>query len=113
MVGGSRVGDRTEHAWVVQRQPRLAREDRTPRGRELGQDPADVGWLNRAVLKSEKSAGTDLGRNFTLATGIIQGTVDLEIHRSEEHTSELQSPMYLVCRLLLEKKKQNRPHEHK
>src|SRR5437762_5633111 len=27
--------------------------------------------------------------------------------RSEEHTSELQSPMYLVCRLLLEKKKQN------
>src|SRR5437762_7622500 len=27
--------------------------------------------------------------------------------RSEEHTSELQSPMYLVCRLLLEKKKQS------
>src|SRR5437762_11407414 len=26
-----------------------------------------------------------------------------EIQRSEEHTSELQSPMYLVCRLLLEK----------
>src|SRR5437763_5231325 len=33
---------------------------------------------------------------------------DTEYHlgdRSEEHTSELQSPMYLVCRLLLEKKK--------
>src|SRR5437762_3742489 len=29
----------------------------------------------------------------------------LVLHRSEEHTSELQSPMYLVCRLLLEKKK--------
>src|SRR5437764_14119049 len=28
--------------------------------------------------------------------------------RSEEHTSELQSPMYLVCRLLLEKKKKNK-----
>src|SRR2546426_3723893 len=28
--------------------------------------------------------------------------------RSEEHTSELQSPCNLVCRLLLEKKKQNR-----
>src|SRR5437879_6732174 len=27
-------------------------------------------------------------------------------HRSEEHTSELQSPMYLVCRLLLEQKKE-------
>src|SRR5437764_3038251 len=29
----------------------------------------------------------------------------LVVERSEEHTSELQSPMYLVCRLLLEKKK--------
>src|SRR3712207_8227801 len=31
--------------------------------------------------------------------------------RSEEHTSELQSRQYLVCRLLLEKKK-NKPHPH-
>src|SRR5437763_9941494 len=30
--------------------------------------------------------------------------------RSEEHTSELQSPMYLVCRLLLEKKKKTTKH---
>src|SRR3712207_6984079 len=29
-------------------------------------------------------------------------------HRSEEHTSELQSRQYLVCRLLLEKKKKTR-----
>src|SRR5690348_17737084 len=29
-------------------------------------------------------------------------------HRSEEHTSELQSPVHLVCRLLLEKKKKNK-----
>src|SRR3712207_8655992 len=29
------------------------------------------------------------------------------LDRSEEHTSELQSRQYLVCRLLLEKKKQN------
>src|SRR5258708_34870366 len=28
-----------------------------------------------------------------------------DVHRSEEHTSELQSPDHLVCRLLLEKKK--------
>src|SRR2546426_12842599 len=31
--------------------------------------------------------------------------------RSEEHTSELQSPCNLVCRLLLEKKKRNRERE--
>src|SRR5437879_10347165 len=32
--------------------------------------------------------------------------------RSEEHTSELQSPMYLVCRLLLEKKNKH-THTHR
>src|ERR1039457_7518841 len=31
------------------------------------------------------------------------GVPPLELHRSEEHTSELQSPCNLVCRLLLEK----------
>src|SRR5258708_31871501 len=31
--------------------------------------------------------------------------------RSEEHTSELQSPDHLVCRLLLEKKKSNTPQK--
>src|SRR5690348_18041184 len=34
--------------------------------------------------------------------------------RSEEHTSELQSPVHLVCRLLLEKKKKNiETHHHR
>src|SRR5687767_15688060 len=33
---------------------------------------------------------------------------DVEVARSEEHTSELQSLAYLVCRLLLEKKKKNK-----
>src|SRR3712207_8938455 len=33
-------------------------------------------------------------------------------HRSEEHTSELQSRQYLVCRLLLEKKNTNIIHLH-
>src|SRR5437764_3590892 len=32
----------------------------------------------------------------------------IPVERSEEHTSELQSPMYLVCRLLLEKKKKKK-----
>src|SRR5258708_38217661 len=32
--------------------------------------------------------------------------------RSEEHTSELQSPDHLVCRLLLEKKKKQYTHQH-
>src|SRR3712207_7002323 len=36
------------------------------------------------------------------------GCHDQGQHRSEEHTSELQSRQYLVCRLLLEKKKQKK-----
>src|SRR3989449_3979939 len=34
----------------------------------------------------------------------------LGYERSEEHTSELQSRLHLVCRLLLEKKKKNKLH---
>src|SRR5258708_23593668 len=37
-------------------------------------------------------------------------TMNAGIDRSEEHTSELQSPDHLVCRLLLEKKKQMQLH---
>src|SRR5258707_3263924 len=36
------------------------------------------------------------------------GPPPLPLRRSEEHTSELQSRQYLVCRLLLEKKNKNR-----
>src|SRR5438876_5339525 len=36
----------------------------------------------------------------------LHGVTSDGIDRSEEHTSELQSPVHLVCRLLLEKKKQ-------
>src|SRR5258708_31948497 len=43
------------------------------------------------------------------AAGVLGGRIDFWLcARSEEHTSELQSPDHLVCRLLLEKKKQER-----
>src|SRR2546422_5693012 len=35
---------------------------------------------------------------------------EIDPDRSEEHTSELQSRLHLVCRLLLEKKKRKAPH---
>src|SRR5437762_9530627 len=38
----------------------------------------------------------------------VRSRADANVVRSEEHTSELQSPMYLVCRLLLEKKRRGR-----
>src|SRR5258708_25755462 len=44
---------------------------------------------------------------YAVALGLVAGvaTYGLLSIRSEEHTSELQSPDHLVCRLLLEKKK--------
>src|SRR3712207_7488378 len=44
----------------------------------------------------------DLGPGGAHLVGLVDD------HRSEEHTSELQSRQYLVCRLLLEKKTQTR-----
>src|SRR5690348_17382692 len=51
---------------------------------------------------------TDQAQVDTLFAGALDalGGVDVVVNnRSEEHTSELQSPVQLVCRLLLEKKK--------
>src|SRR5437762_9957056 len=54
------------------------------------------------------TGGPTGGNEVTLVTGEFAAT-ELALvsrhRRSEEHTSELQSPMYLVCRLLLENKK--------
>src|SRR5438552_18605600 len=44
-------------------------------------------------------------RQTAFAASIRQGVRGIPVRRSEEHTSELQSPDHLVCRLLLEKKK--------
>src|SRR5258707_2275529 len=56
------------------------------------------------VVDEEKHAMDVVVDEENLAIAIGRGG------RSEEHTSELQSRQYLVCRLLLEKKKKNKPH---
>src|SRR5947209_17192468 len=47
----------------------------------------------------------DNGHFGTILTGTASDFAKCPLSRSEEHTSELQSRQYLVCRLLLEKKK--------
>src|SRR5919106_1979836 len=49
--------------------------------------------------------------DFTVSGELLvdDGDRGVLLARSEEHTSELQSPCNLVCRLLLEKKKKTRP----
>src|SRR2546423_7554458 len=61
-----------------------------------GQGPHDLPHAVGAEVEAEDSAPTACGRSC----GPWPSTA-----RSEEHTSELQSLAYLVCRLLLEKKK--------
>src|SRR5947209_11547912 len=56
-----------------------------------------IPWTLRALYRLEK----------TTVAAILAAAA---LFRSEEHTSELQSRQYLVCRLLLEKKKSNHTH---
>src|SRR2546426_1864985 len=77
------------------REPHPRRGGDAPRGGRRG-DPR--GTRGRAVRPGEPSQG--------------RGPPELGQGRSEEHTSELQSPCNLVCRLLLEKKKNNREHHN-
>src|SRR5690348_10547793 len=54
---------------------------------------------------SISSRGLRTAPFWTSVLGLFVVSAWLMIERSEEHTSELQSPVHLVCRLLLEKKK--------
>src|SRR5687768_17932184 len=57
----------------------------------------------QAILKTLRQAWSGGNTQVAHEIGAIQ--VCLDQQRSEEHTSELQSRLHLVCRLLLEKKK--------
>src|SRR5437867_2780810 len=57
--------------------------------------------LDSIVAELARSSGSILGLQLAPG-GIVDRTDSSEASRSEEHTSELQSPYDLVCRLLLE-----------
>src|SRR3989454_8609367 len=59
-----------------------------------------------AAMYQAKSGGRN---RMVVASGEPEKKRRRKGERSEEHTSELQSPCNLVCRLLLEKKKDNMP----
>src|SRR2546430_5429495 len=79
--------------------------------------------LFRSVVRRHRQPGLRVGaeaglgvgciplhrRAFTVATLLLRPAGDAD--RSEEHTSELQSQSNLVCRLLLEKKKERGSHQ--
>src|SRR2546429_4532221 len=57
----------------------------------------------RATFGTSKLILTDMGNWNNMPAVAAASYSDID-QRSEEHTSELQSPLHLVCRLLLEKK---------
>src|SRR2546425_5207552 len=71
-------------------------------------DPARSFWRRHGLESPHPSAGAP-SLLLDSEAGDLDGALGVAIRmaRSEEHTSELQSLAYLVCRLLLEKKKKN------
>src|SRR5690348_1212742 len=64
-----------------------------------------VGWMFHRkgdIVVPKEAADEDTMMSIVLDAGAE------DLNRSEEHTSELQSPVHLVCRLLLEKKKESK-----
>src|SRR2546422_7467391 len=68
----------------------LASQQRTAAGQKAGRFDAEIVPMTVTKLTQDKN------------TGEVR---EEQVTRSEEHTSELQSRLHLVCRLLLEKKK--------
>src|SRR5256885_3257029 len=66
------------------------------------------GRHEKKVAASETTSAVWMGHSggfYSVEKQKLPGGAPEQIHRSEEHTSELQSPCNPVCRLLLEKKK--------
>src|SRR3712207_8369716 len=95
---------------MIRRPPRSTLFPYTTLFRSLGEgvlDGVEVGGVGRQRQEAGAS-GLDGGADGrAVVSRQVVGDDDLPCaERSEEHTSELQSRQYLVCRLLLEKKKQ-------
>src|SRR5205807_392023 len=98
---GYGLAGRAFHAPVIRAVPRMhlaAIFERT--GNEAAEKYPDV----RTVRSLDELLGIREIRLVVIAT---PNDTHYSLARSEEHTSELQSPCNLVCRLLLEKKKTN------
>src|SRR2546422_7515017 len=103
---------------MIRRPPRSTLFPYTTLFRSLfvhGIDPADRADREERHHPARLHAAADAGRAAAARSGDPRGRTgaaaphpDDDPVRSEEHTSELQSRLHLVCRLLLEKKK-NQP----
>src|SRR3712207_6852415 len=95
---------------MIRRPPRSTLFPYTTLFRSGGQ-PFDRGTIAGAAVEDVVDEGERiahvLSASLDESVSTVSATIDWarRFDRSEEHTSELQSRQYLVCRLLLEKKK--------
>src|SRR2546422_3015881 len=99
---------------MIRRPPRSTLFPYTTLFRSPRQGPGGGAWGGRCLLggggsRVRTGAG---GCRTSGGCAVAAGRGGAAGRRSEEHTSELQSRLHLVCRLLLEKKKQQIPTEH-
>src|SRR3712207_8536795 len=87
---------------MIRRPPRSTLFPYTTLFRSVPSEVAD----DLAQVAERLARGLGAGSGDLVGTRTLSG--EFAHRRSEEHTSELQSRQYLVCRLLLEKKKNNK-----
>src|SRR3989449_4420891 len=69
----------------------------------------ETGEATRGIVPIENTLAGSVHENYDLLSAhALHVVAETELRRSEEHTSELQSRLHLVCRLLLEKKKKKK-----
>src|SRR3712207_7535406 len=102
---------------MIRRPPRSTLFPYTTLFRSAGGGPVDLGrqGVDAAIRRNDfpMPKGLSVTSIFAEWVGPV-ASPEVAASRSEEHTSELQSRQYLVCRLLLEKKKNQlyRVHSH-
>src|SRR5690348_17940146 len=96
---------------MIRRPPRSTLFPYTTLFRSISASDVPAGFAAASFSNSSIRMGTTPPARIYEEYISLDIGIDQPLSRSEEHTSELQSPVHLVCRLLLEKKK-NTKNKH-
>src|SRR2546429_5374513 len=109
MRGSIAAANKSQIPLTPRAAPRMEDESTSLRAARTS-TPRKISWARIAGRQRPIWSARELVSQFpTYGRALSPG----ESRRSEEHTSELQSRLHLVCRLLLEKKKQKDEEEHR
>src|SRR2546429_5958190 len=108
---GSTRGPMSKRFWFVPKDKagivRRGSTTRAPYGLEIVESCLNCPHHEERLFCNLSPAALKHLETITAAASYPKGATLIVSKRSEEHTSELQSRLHLVCRLLLEKKKQH------